>query len=53
MSEPRCGSASGPAAPGGGFLLAPTHNLQLDVPAANIQAFYDAVRDYGEYPLRV
>ena len=39
-------------APGGGFLLAPTHNLQLDVPPENIQAFYDAVRDFGAYPIR-
>jgi len=39
-------------APGGGFLLAPTHNLQLDVPFENIRAFYDAVRELGAYPLR-
>jgi uroporphyrinogen decarboxylase len=39
-------------APGGGFLLAPTHNLQLDVPPENIRAFYDAVRDFGAYPIR-
>jgi uroporphyrinogen decarboxylase len=40
-------------APGGGFLLAPTHNIQLDVPFANIRAFYDAVRDFGGYPIRL
>jgi uroporphyrinogen decarboxylase len=40
-------------APGGGFLLAPTHNLQLDVPFENIQAFYDAAREFGAYPLGV
>ena len=38
--------------PGGGFLLAPTHNIQLDVPFENVQAFYDAVKDFGAYPLR-
>ncbi len=38
-------------APGGGFLLAPTHNLQLDVPLENIRAFYDAAREYGAYPI--
>jgi uroporphyrinogen decarboxylase len=37
--------------PGGGFLLAPTHNLQLDVPFENIRAFYDAAREFGAYPL--
>ena len=37
-------------APGGGYLLAPTHNIQLDVPLENIDAFYHAVRTYGSYP---
>jgi uroporphyrinogen decarboxylase len=40
-------------APGGGFLIAPTHNIQLDVPLENIVAFYDAVREYGTYPIRL
>jgi uroporphyrinogen decarboxylase len=40
-------------APGGGFLIAPTHNIQLDVPLENIDAFYDAIRDYGTYPIRL
>lgn len=39
-------------APGGGFLLAPTHNIQLDVPFENIQAFYKALELYGAYPIR-
>ena len=39
-------------APGGGFLLAPTHNIQLDVPIENIDAFYEAVKEYGAYPIR-
>lgn len=34
---------------GGGFLLAPTHNIQLDVPPANIDAFYYALGKYGAY----
>ena len=38
-------------APGGGFLLAPTHNIQLDVPFANIEAFYTAIKKYGQYPV--
>jgi len=39
-------------APGGGFLLAPTHNIQLDVPLENVNAFYRAVKKYGQYPVR-
>jgi uroporphyrinogen decarboxylase len=39
-------------APGGGFLLAPTHNIQLDVPLENVDAFYRAVKKYGQYPVR-
>jgi len=35
--------------PSGGFLLAPTHNIQLDVPPENIDAFYYAVEKYGAY----
>jgi len=34
---------------GGGLLLAPTHVLEPDVPWENIQAFFEAVNDYGEY----
>lgn len=40
-------------APGGGFLLAPTHNIQLDVPFANIEAFYGAITKYGAYPVEL
>ncbi len=40
-------------APGGGFLLAPTHNIQLDVPFDNIEAFYEAIRKYGSYPIKL
>jgi uroporphyrinogen decarboxylase len=39
--------------PGGGFLIAPTHNIQLDVPFENIEAFYNAVRKYGSYPIKI
>lgn len=40
-------------APGGGLLLAPTHNIQLDVPFENIEAFYRAVKKYGKYPVKI
>ncbi len=39
------------AGPGGGLILAPAHNLQPEVPVANILAFYEAAKRYGRYPL--
>jgi uroporphyrinogen decarboxylase len=37
--------------PGGGFIVAPSHQFQPDVPAANIVAMYDTARADGTYPL--
>lgn len=37
--------------PGGGYILAPTHYLQPDVPPENIIALRDAVMEFGKYPL--
>jgi uroporphyrinogen decarboxylase len=34
---------------GGGFLIAPTHKLQSDVPWENVAAFFKAVEEYGVY----
>lgn len=31
---------------GGGFLIAPAHNIQADTPVENIVAFFDAVKSY-------
>ncbi len=39
-------------APGGGYILAPAHNLQHDVPPANVIALRDATREFGRYPLK-
>jgi uroporphyrinogen decarboxylase len=36
---------------GGGYILAPTHYIQADVPAENIIALRDAVLEHGHYPL--
>ena len=36
-------------APGGGFVFASVHNIQSEVPAANVVAFFDAAREYGTY----
>jgi uroporphyrinogen decarboxylase len=36
-------------APGGGFVFAPVHCIQQDVPPENIQAMWETVQDYGKY----
>jgi uroporphyrinogen decarboxylase len=37
--------------PGGGYVVAPVHNVQADVPAENVIAMYQAALEYGRYPL--
>jgi uroporphyrinogen decarboxylase len=37
--------------PGGGYILAPVHNVQGDVPAENLVAMREAVEEFGYYPL--
>jgi uroporphyrinogen decarboxylase len=37
--------------PGGGYVVAPVHNVQGDVPARNVIAMYRAALQYGVYPL--
>jgi uroporphyrinogen decarboxylase len=36
---------------GGGYVVAPVHNVQADVPAENVIALYQAALEYGRYPL--
>ena len=36
-------------APGGGYILAPTHAIQSNSPIANVVAMYAAAREYGVY----
>ena len=36
---------------GGGYLAAPTHDIQADTPVENVLAIWDAVRRWGGYPL--
>jgi uroporphyrinogen decarboxylase len=38
-------------APGGGYVFAPIHDIQADVPPENIVAMYDAALRYGQYPM--
>lgn len=37
------------AAAGGGYILAPAHNIQPDTPVENVFAMYEAVVEYGTY----
>ena len=39
--------------PGGGYILAPAHTVQADVPPANIVAMCAAAQKYGQYPLNI
>jgi uroporphyrinogen decarboxylase len=39
-------------APGGGYVLAPVHNFQADVPAENILTMYRTARLMGHYPFQ-
>lgn len=36
-------------APGGGFMIAPTHHVQLDTPLENFFAFLETAKTYGVY----
>jgi len=38
-------------APGGGYILGPSHNIEPDTPPENIVAMYEAAQEYGTYPL--
>jgi len=38
-------------APGGGYILAGSHNLQADTPPENVVTLFDAARSYGKYPI--
>ena len=36
-------------APGGGFVFAPIHNIQTEVPPENVVAMFETARTYGRY----
>ena len=36
-------------APGGGFVFAPVHNIQADIPPEKIVKLYESARSYGRY----
>ena len=39
--------------PGGGFIISPTHFVQLDTSIENFFAFWDAAEKYGKYPIAI
>ena len=38
---------------GGGYILAPCHNIGSDVPPENIEAMYEAAHECGRYPIQL
>jgi len=40
-------------APGGGYVLASVHNIEPDVPGANVWAMAQAAKQWGTYPLPI
>ena len=34
-------------APGGGYILAPSHNIQGDIPPENVTAMFEAALEFG------
>lgn len=41
------------AAKGGGFIIAPAHNIQPDTSTENVRAYFEAVKEYGKYPINL
>lgn len=39
--------------PGGGYIASPSHNVQSNVPPENVVAMYEAIHEYGKYPLNL
>jgi uroporphyrinogen decarboxylase len=39
-------------APGGGYILSSAHRIQPDIPFENIVAMYEAVKEFGKYPIQ-
>jgi len=38
--------------PGGGWIAAPSHNIEPETPPENIVAMYDALHEFGSYPIK-
>jgi uroporphyrinogen decarboxylase len=40
-------------APGGGFIIAPSHNIQHSVSVEKIIAMYETIHEFGKYPINI
>jgi len=38
---------------GGGYIIAPCHNINVDIPVENILAMFEAASELGRYPLKM
>jgi uroporphyrinogen decarboxylase len=36
---------------GGGYIIAPCHNINIDIPVENMVALFEAAHEVGRYPL--
>ncbi|MGD8473610.1 MAG: uroporphyrinogen decarboxylase family protein [Anaerolineae bacterium] len=36
----------------GGYILAPCHNINVDIPVENVVALFEAAQEFGHYPLK-
>lgn len=39
--------------PGGGYILAPCHNINIDIPVENVPAMFETAQVVGRYPLEM
>jgi len=39
--------------PGGGWIAAPSHNIEPETPPENIVAMFDALQEFGTYPINI
>jgi len=37
---------------GGGYMVAPTHDIQADTPVENVLQLFQSVKEWGQYPLK-
>ena len=40
-------------APGGGFIISPTHHVQIDTSLENFFTFWESAEKYGRYPINI
>ncbi len=38
---------------GGGFIIGPTHHVQIDTPLENFFALCETIKEYGKHPIEL